>query len=229
VDSKLDSRHDFGRQELWESQNHRIDARISSGGDSCIDSDYWPLDSACHFPFHTINLLYNQEIVFSLPTSCNLLNVHIYNDMAKTTTKKDKSKANKPPGKPKSKKKAAEELKKKENDEKVQNIGEIKYIHFSLHHTSSSWFFISWTHDCMWLLVNEIDNNEDIKNGLYPVSGGNASLSKGGSKPKAKHHWALAFHIFGNDVEYKEMINAAIGVPKQRAVWGLCMKNKLSR
>ena len=81
----------------------------------------------------------------------------------------------------------------------------------------------------MWLLINGISDNEDIKNGLYPVSGGNASLSKGGSKLKAEYHWALALHIFENDIEYKEMISTAAKVAKQRAVWGLQVKNKLSR
>lgn len=81
----------------------------------------------------------------------------------------------------------------------------------------------------MWLLINGIGDNEDIKNGLYPLPGGNTSLSKGGSKPKAEYHWALAFHIFENDIEYGEMITAAAKVAKQRAVWGLKVKNKLSR
>jgi hypothetical protein len=81
----------------------------------------------------------------------------------------------------------------------------------------------------MWLLVNGIGDNKDIKNGLYLVSGGNASLLRGGSKPKAKYHWVLALHIFENDPEYKEAITAGAKVAKQRAVWGLRVKNKLAR
>ncbi|KDR65954.1 hypothetical protein GALMADRAFT_217266 [Galerina marginata CBS 339.88] len=68
--------------------------------------------------------------------------------------------------------------------------------------------------DRMWLLVNGNGDNKDIKNGLYPLPGGNMSLSKRGSKPKAEYHWALTFHIFGDDADYQEAITAAVTVGK---------------
>ena len=87
----------------------------------------------------------------------------------------------------------------------------------------------SWTLDLTWKLINGIADNEEIKNGLYPLSGGNTSLSKGESKTKANYHWALALSIFEDHPEYGTVIEDAKDVTGERRAWGLKVKNRIQR
>ena len=82
-----------------------------------------------------------------------------------------------------------------------------------------------------WKLVNGIGDNEEIKQGLYPSSGGNASLSKGGSKTKADYHWALAEYIFESEPDYRQAIQDASkdNAAGERWIWGLKVKNRVQR
>ena len=88
---------------------------------------------------------------------------------------------------------------------------------------------LSWTEARLWKLVNAIGDNEDIKAGLFPESGGNKSLSKGGSKTKIEYQWALAYHVFQGDEEFKDIIEEAKDEPVDRRAWALKVKNRLQR
>ncbi|KAF8225239.1 hypothetical protein L208DRAFT_1173232, partial [Tricholoma matsutake] len=55
----------------------------------------------------------------------------------------------------------------------------------------------SWKdEDLNFLLVGAIEEDEEIKQGLFLLPGPNKSLAQGGSKPKTEYQWELARKIF---------------------------------
>ncbi|KAF8235326.1 hypothetical protein L208DRAFT_1205493, partial [Tricholoma matsutake] len=50
--------------------------------------------------------------------------------------------------------------------------------------------------DLNFLLIAAIEEDDEIKQDLFPLPGANKSLAKGGSKPKTKYQWELARKIF---------------------------------
>lgn len=54
-------------------------------------------------------------------------------------------------------------------------------------------------------------------------------MSKGGSKTKTEYQWALAYHVFKDDKEFKDIMEEAKDVPVDRRAWGLKVKNRLQR
>ncbi|KAF8233281.1 hypothetical protein L208DRAFT_1061091, partial [Tricholoma matsutake] len=55
----------------------------------------------------------------------------------------------------------------------------------------------SWKdEDLNFLLIAAIEEDDEIKQGLFPPPGANKSLAKGGSKPKTKYQWELARKVF---------------------------------
>lgn len=52
------------------------------------------------------------------------------------------------------------------------------------------------------------------------------STAKGGGKPKTDHHYAVALAIFGEHEAYHDAFKLAIG-PKEKAVWGKKVKNRI--
>jgi hypothetical protein len=85
-----------------------------------------------------------------------------------------------------------------------------------------------WTIDRTWKLVNSIDDDEMIKQGLFPTPGGNKSVSKGGSQTKTDHHWALACHVFEGDAEIKEIFLRVTEAADMK-IWGRKIKNRIDR
>jgi hypothetical protein len=85
----------------------------------------------------------------------------------------------------------------------------------------------SWTEPHLWKLVNAIGDHQDIKTGLFPESGSNKSLSKGGSKTKIEYQWALVYSVFKDDEEFRDIIEDAKGDPVDRQAWALKVKNHL--
>jgi len=65
-----------------------------------------------------------------------------------------------------------------------------------------------------------------VKQGLFPIPGGNLSLSKGGSKTKSDYHWTLANIIFEDDPVLGPKISSN---DVDRKFWQLKVKNKLQR
>ena len=55
----------------------------------------------------------------------------------------------------------------------------------------------------MLKLLSEVEDNREIRQGLYPGTGANASTANGGGKPKTDFYWKLALHLF-TESESKE-------------------------
>ena len=86
---------------------------------------------------------------------------------------------------------------------------------------------LSWRDPSLtWALIAAITDDPLIKQGLFPSPGANVSTSKGGGKPKTDHHYAVALAIFGEHDVYKDTFALAKG-PKEKAVWGKKVKNRI--
>lgn len=77
-----------------------------------------------------------------------------------------------------------------------------------------------------WKLVNTITENDEIKRGLFPSSGGNASTSLGGGKGKVDHYYRICVILFGEHESYQDIFNSAT-TPASKAVWTTKIKNKI--
>lgn len=75
-------------------------------------------------------------------------------------------------------------------------------------------------------LLDEVEGNPEIKQGLYPGTG-----ADGGGKPKTEFYWRLAIHLFADNEEYSAPLAEAqrSSKKKDRAPWVLKVKNKLCR
>ncbi|KAK7015048.1 hypothetical protein R3P38DRAFT_2787158 [Favolaschia claudopus] len=76
-------------------------------------------------------------------------------------------------------------------------------------------------------LLALIFESDIIKQGLFPSTGPNASLSDGGGMPKTEHQWALAKLLLGKDPKYVASIAAAEKDSKMRASYARKIKNRL--
>ncbi|KJA17756.1 hypothetical protein HYPSUDRAFT_205980 [Hypholoma sublateritium FD-334 SS-4] len=88
---------------------------------------------------------------------------------------------------------------------------------------------VDWTPDLTWKLVNSIMDDGVIKQGLFPAPKGNQSISKGGSKSKTDHYWALAEHIFTGDPTYGGVFSRTRTESADQKTWGRKIKNRLQR
>lgn len=87
----------------------------------------------------------------------------------------------------------------------------------------------SWTDALTGKLYAAIIENEDIKRGLFPPPGSNASTKDGGGKAKTDFHAMLAQEVFGEEgCEHKNAFEAA-RTPKEKEVWISKIKNKLAK
>ncbi|KAF8219769.1 hypothetical protein L208DRAFT_1546306, partial [Tricholoma matsutake] len=87
----------------------------------------------------------------------------------------------------------------------------------------------SWKdEDLDFLLIGVIEEDEEIKQGLFPLPGANKSLAKGGSKPKMEYQWELARKIFEEHEKYKDVF-ALAKTSSEKGVWGHKIKNQLKR
>ena len=93
----------------------------------------------------------------------------------------------------------------------------------------SSEKMISWKdHDLNWSLIAILEEDQVIRQGLFPVPGANISVSQGGSKPKTDYQWMLAQKLFENHEKYKDVF-ALIQTTADKANWQLKIKNRLKR
>ena len=76
-------------------------------------------------------------------------------------------------------------------------------------------------------LLGAIGDDKQIKQGLYPGPGANASTKRGGGLPKAEHHWQLVLLVFGDHADYQDSVARATGDPAQRKIWCQKIKNRL--
>jgi hypothetical protein len=53
-------------------------------------------------------------------------------------------------------------------------------------------------------------------------------VSKGGSRTKTDHHWALACHVFAEDPEIKETFLRVTEAADMK-IWGRKIKNRIDR
>jgi hypothetical protein len=79
--------------------------------------------------------------------------------------------------------------------------------------------------------LNAVEDNPEIRQGLYPGTGGNASTAKGGGKPKTEFHMQLATQLFANHEEYGVPFASALqsSIKTERDSWGRRIKNQLNR
>ncbi|KAJ6529394.1 hypothetical protein B0H19DRAFT_1242891 [Mycena capillaripes] len=83
--------------------------------------------------------------------------------------------------------------------------------------TSDGVVELEWTNTLVWMMVNAVEDNEDIRGGLFPPPG---STKRKGGKPKKN---ALKFE---DDPLYGEAFKKAI-TAKQQKPWWVKIKNKM--
>lgn len=90
---------------------------------------------------------------------------------------------------------------------------------------------IRWTHDLTFKLLNALEDDREIRQGLYPGTGANVSSANGGGKPKTDFFWQLAIQLFSDHEEYGTLIAGAkaSSTKKARDPWVLKIKNQLNR
>ncbi|KAG8927477.1 hypothetical protein FRC01_007378 [Tulasnella sp. 417] len=76
-------------------------------------------------------------------------------------------------------------------------------------------------------LLTSIEEDSDIRQGLFPGCGGNASTAKGGGKSKSKFHKALARMIFAGHGVHGDVYTRAS--PHEKKEWGKKIKNCLEK
>ncbi|KAJ6479784.1 hypothetical protein C8R45DRAFT_1216264 [Mycena sanguinolenta] len=76
-------------------------------------------------------------------------------------------------------------------------------------------------------LIRHVMENANIKQALFPAPGPNASTKDGGGKTKAHAYWLLCKLLLGDDEQYKEAIEKAENVAKERTCWSTKIKNRI--
>jgi hypothetical protein len=104
----------------------------------------------------------------------------------------------------------------------------------------SSWSDVNLS----WKLVNAITEDVNIKNGLFPPPGSNASTQNGGGKKKIEWCWKLAEILFKDDPTYRNNFSEVIEAnqpqnkvskagksraTKLRNEWAEKIKNRLAK
>ena len=85
---------------------------------------------------------------------------------------------------------------------------------------------ISWKDiDLNWSLITILEENETIRQGLFPVPRASIPVSQGG-KPKTDYQWMLAQKLFENHVKYKDIFASVQTVDKGN--WQCKIKNHLN-
>ena len=80
--------------------------------------------------------------------------------------------------------------------------------------------------DLNWSLITILEEDQIIRQGLFPVPGAIIPVSQGG-KPKTDYQWMLAQKLFENHVKYKDIFASVQTVDKGN--WQRKIKNRLNR
>ncbi|KAJ7588957.1 hypothetical protein C8J56DRAFT_1078238 [Mycena floridula] len=86
---------------------------------------------------------------------------------------------------------------------------------------------IVWSSDLTWSLIGAIEDDIDIKQGLFPPPGQGPLKTNG--KPKTDYYIALARIVFANDPVYRPEFARASKMPKGLSKWGDKVKNRLEK
>lgn len=80
-------------------------------------------------------------------------------------------------------------------------------------------------------LLSGVEDDPEIRQGLYPGTGANASTTGGGGKAKTEFYWKLAVQLFADHPSLSEPFSAVRGtsVKKLQAPWVQKVKNQLNR
>ncbi|KIJ09090.1 hypothetical protein PAXINDRAFT_17820 [Paxillus involutus ATCC 200175] len=87
---------------------------------------------------------------------------------------------------------------------------------------------IEWNEQLTFRMLTEITEDEDIKQGLFPVPGANP---RNQGLPKTHWHWAVCEKLFSQHHDYQEKfaLLQKIGTAKQKEAWHTKIKNRLKR
>jgi hypothetical protein len=87
------------------------------------------------------------------------------------------------------------------------------------------------TEDLVFRLLNGLEEDREVRQGLFPGPGANASSAGGGGKTKTEFYWKLATELFAGHEVYGAPFAIAQGssAKKARAPWVLKVKNQLTR
>ena len=88
-----------------------------------------------------------------------------------------------------------------------------------------------WSDNLVFKLLGTVEDDPEIRQGLYPGTGANASTANGGGKPKTEFYWQLATHLFADHEEYGAPFSDALNTTSKKAQdpWVLKVKNQLNR
>jgi hypothetical protein len=89
--------------------------------------------------------------------------------------------------------------------------------------------YSSWSDELTWTLIAGIEDDEDIRNGLFPGVGSIGLLH---GKPKTHWHYKLAVICFATNPEYQEAFTAKpeytlAMIAEQRKLWTEKISNKV--
>ncbi|KAI0073913.1 hypothetical protein K474DRAFT_1602501, partial [Panus rudis PR-1116 ss-1] len=79
-------------------------------------------------------------------------------------------------------------------------------------------------------LITIIEDNPQIKQGLFPSPGGHVSTAKGGGKAKTDHYWQICIALFKGHPLYAAAFAAAIAENAKASLrnpWVLKIKNRI--
>ncbi|KAJ3727610.1 hypothetical protein C8R42DRAFT_656032 [Lentinula raphanica] len=93
---------------------------------------------------------------------------------------------------------------------------------------------LKWTDELVQIMLAELTDNPEIKQGLFPGPGtvgldnDGAPVTKSNSRPKKEYHYMLAEAVFGADTsEYKLQFDNDVKEAAGRDLWSTRVKNKL--
>ncbi|KLO06215.1 hypothetical protein SCHPADRAFT_946284 [Schizopora paradoxa] len=88
---------------------------------------------------------------------------------------------------------------------------------------------INWDENTTWALVNNITDDDKIRQGLFPDAGGNVSTGKGGGKTKTEWHELLAKRVFLDHEQYGPLFARTANTTSGMKAWALKIKNRIQK
>lgn len=98
-------------------------------------------------------------------------------------------------------------------------------LHREAHCITYSWKDV----DLNWSLINAINDDLNVQQGLFPGVDANTSTQKGGGKKKTEWQEVVARTVFEEHPTYKEAYALTSKTPKDMRGWALKIKNRLQK